>query len=449
MMKAMKASSLQIPFPNRLKTPHSCWYAEAVCLGVTIGFSEVLLAIYYGSAELDPIALAIFMTVPAAFGALTQVAVTSVKRFFGSVRALASVAIAVQICGLLIMASALMANASDHIMMFVGQSLYWMGGMTSASPTQQILARGVDLGHHNRFFSRRAMVMTILTLVCNLASAQILRNGLTPSLMATFLMIAAAARSVSLILVFHFSVNRNTVHVARSARTHDESLVSILKLSLVVMLFRCAVNISSPFFSAYMLRDIHLDLTVYSMLTAIPLISKTLGLSNWARLLDDNRRFEGLVLAIIAIGCVPILWAIGSSTVWLGMLQLIAGMSWAGFDLISILLIQSMYPRSITQKLGLFLALSSAGSVAGSMIGGLILKLTNNYHLLFAVSGTLRLLAGFGLLWYLRRNHMFKFQNLRVKSGVVTLLKVKLPRWGYGKNLPSSAPADSHLDRVA
>ena len=434
---------------NLANRTNACWYAEAICVGITVGFSEVLLAIYYGSASMDAVTLGLFMTFPAAIGAVTQVVMTSLKKTLGSARAFASAAIVIQILGLLTMASGLYANASDHVMMFVGQCLYWMGGMTSASPTQEILAGGVDACRHNQFFSRRAILMTVLTLICNLTSAQVLKYGLTPSLMAMFLVIAAGARFGSLLLIFIFAAKRPVERARRPALVQDEAVVSILKLSLVMMVFRCAVNISSPFFSAYMLQDLHLDLVVYSMLTAVPLVSKMLWLTNWAKLLDDNKKFEGLCIAMLSIGIVPIMWAMGSSKIWLGMLQVLAGLSWAGFDLISILLVQSMYPRSITQKLGLFLALSSIGSVAGSLVGGLILEATHNYHILFAVSGTMRLLAGYFVLAYLRQNQLFKFQQLKMKSGLATLLLVVNPRRRPRQFMPSSPPQDSRSDRVA
>ena len=417
------------------KPVNACWYAESLCLGVTIGFSEVLLAIYYGSQDMDSVHLAIFMTVPAAFGAFAQVAMTSMRKLFGNARRLALGAIGVQVLGLLIMAWALMAHNSNSFMMFIGQCLYWMGGMTSSSPTQEILAVSVDPSWHNRFFSRRAMLMTILTLVCNVSSARILDQGLTPQVMASFLMIAACARFISLGLIF-FCAENTTPSFAPKSQVSDEVIVSIIQLSLVMMLFRCAVNISSPFYSTYMLRDIQLDFSVYSILTAIPLLTKALCLTNWARLLDDNRKFEGLAIATVAIGAVPVLWAVNATAPWIGVLQVLSGLSWAGFDLISILLVQNMYPRSITQKLGIYLALSSVGSVAGGLIGGVILKLTESYHVLFAISGVLRLVTGFGLLWYLRRHHLFRFHQLRLKSGIATLMTVRPSIEAAAKILP-------------
>jgi hypothetical protein len=436
-------------FTHRPNLSSAGWYAEAICLGVTIGFSEVLLAIYYGSMEMDSVLLAIFMTVPAAFGAITQVAMTRLKSIFAGARSLALMAVAVQILGLTTMSSALFANQSDHLMMFIGQCLYWMGGMTSSSPTQEILANSVSVDSHNRFFSRRAMFMTILTLICNLSSAKFLGTGLTPQLMATLLAIAAGARAVSFGLIYFFASSKATYRQNHEVQDADESLVSILRLSLVMMMFRCAVNISSPFFSAYMLREIHLDYAIYSMLTAIPLVTKTFCLTNWARLLDDNRKFEGLAIATFTIGAVPVLWAIGASTAWLSVLQVLSGLSWAGFDLISILLVQHMYPRSITQKLGLFLALGSIGSVAGGVLGGVILKTFGSYHVLFAVSGVLRLLTGFSLLWYLRRHHLFRFQNLKLRSGLATLVTVRPSIEAAAKILPIPLKKDARRNRVA
>jgi hypothetical protein len=429
--------------PGKSKTSSACWYMEALCLGITIGFSEVLLAIYYGSREMDSVALAVFITVPAALGAITQALVTRSRRLFGNARSLAIVSIAVQVAGLLMMANALHTNEGDHIRMFIGQCLYWMGGMTSSSPTQELLAHGVPVERHNRFFSRRAMLMTILTLLCNFASAKILAAGLTSLLMAKLLFVAAFARGVSLLLVMACAERTDHSQPQGQGEAEDTVFISIVQLSLVMMLFRAAVNVSSPFFTAYMLQDIKLDFAMYSMLTAIPLITKTFCLTNWARLLDDNRKFEGLAIATVAIGTVPIMWAFWSSPEWLSFLQVISGLSWAGFDLISILLVQNMYPRSITQKLGLYMALSSIGSVLGGVMGGMILRYTGDYHVLFAVSGVLRLATGFAFLWYLRRHHLFRFHELKLKSGIATLMTVRPTIEAAAKILPLPTRRDS------
>jgi MFS family permease len=143
------------------------------------------------------------------------------------------------------------------------------------------------------------------------------------------------------------------------------------------------------------------------------------------------------------------MWAFWSSPEWLSFLQVISGLSWAGFDLISILLVQNMYPRSITQKLGLYMALSSIGSVVGGVMGGMILRYTGDYHVLFAVSGVLRLATGFAFLWYLRRHHLFRFHELKLKSGLATLMTVRPTIEAAAKILPLTARRDGKTKPAA
>jgi MFS family permease len=174
-----------------------------------------------------------------------------------------------------------------------------------------------------------------------------------------------------------------------------------------------------------MLKELSLTFSSYSLLTAIPLITKTLCLTNWARLLDDNKKFEGLFLAMFAIGATPILWSFNQSYPALAGLQVISGISWAGFDLVTVLLIQQMYPETVTHKLGLFLALGSLGSVVGGILGGYLLTASGSYQWVFAISGMARYVTGFLLLWYLRRHRFFRFHELKLKRGLSTIVAVR------------------------
>ena len=403
------------------------WYIEAVCQGLTIGFSEVLIIIWYSRQDSSAIKLGVMLTLPAAIGAITQAFATKNCTHQKSPQRLASLSIAGQVLGLAAMAFALTLTHYSDVFLFLGQCLYWMGGMTASSPTQEILAKTIPAPEHNRFFSRRAMIMTVVTLACNIISASLLDRGLTAAVLVQFMMIAAAARLVSLMMINGqpAPLILKGAEISPSGVNQDEALVSIIRLSICMFLFRCAVNISSPFYSAFMLKNLSMSFRDYSLITAVPLVTKTLCLTNWARLLDDNKKFEGLLIAIIAIGCTPILWSFNQSYLSLGGLQVVSGISWAGFDLITVLLIQHMYPTSITHKLGLFLALGSLGSVAGGIIGGALLNSLGSYQTVFAISGCCRLATGFLLLWYLRRNHLFRFHELNLRQGLSTLIAVK------------------------
>jgi len=411
--------------PRKIFGKYPEWYIEALCQGLTIGFSEVLIIIWYSKQSTSAVHLGVMLTLPAAIGAITQALATKNFTHQKNPQRLASFSIAGQILGLATMAFALTLTQFAGFLLFVGQSLYWMGGMTAISPTQDILSKHVPLDEHNRFFCRRAALITVVTLLCNFTTAEFLGSELTASLLVQFIMVAAAARLISLMVIngksaplLLRSVNIQDVQPLLSP---EESIISIARLSLCMFLFRCTVNISSPFFSAFMLKDMQLSFGTYSLLTAIPLITKTFYMSKWAKLLDQNHKFEGLFLSIFTVGLIPIVWSLNHSLPMISALQVLSGVAWAGFDLISVLMIQHIYPRSVINKLGLFLALGSLGGVLGGVIGGLLFNAGFSYQNLFAISGAGRFATGFVLLWYLRRHQFFRFHKLKLRSGLNTL----------------------------
>lgn len=412
---------------QRLKDGIGVWYIEALCQGVTIGFSEVLITIWYSRQIGDAVSLGLILTLPAAIGAMTQALATRKKSFTDHPTKLACASILTQIIGLITIAAGLRYASDFNAVLVAGQCFYWMGAMTATSPTQEILAQTVPHKQHNRFFSRRAVVITVVTLACNIASAFLMDRGLNAVVMMRFVLAAAAMRMLSLALIMKKSSPKSSFidHANTNAEPTPEALVSIVKLSLCMAFFRFAVNISSPFFSAYMLAGLGYSFSLYSLMTAIPLITKMFFLGNWGKLLDDKKTFEGLALATFFISLSPILWAFFDSKLALAGLQAISGTTWAGFDLISVLLIQHMYPKSITSKLGLYLAFGSLGTVAGGLAGGYILNHTKSFSLIFELSGIARFATGFFLLWYLRRHHLFRFHHLNLKHGLATLIAVR------------------------
>jgi MFS family permease len=414
-------------FPDRFATKNITWYIEAVCQGLTIGFSELLIDIWYSKNATSAISLGIFLTLPAAIGAITQAFATRSHAYQKSPQRLATLSIAGQVLGLALVVFAFSLTHVSIPMLFVGQCLYWIGGMTASSPTQHILSKVVPVEEHNRFFSRRAMLMAFATLICTFISAYFIGKNISTTVLMRFVMIAALARLLSLLLINIQLPTGIKGTSLRLSRTNDQPqvLVSIIRLSIFMFLFRCAVNTSSPFYGAFMLNELNMTMGDYTLLTAIPLVAKTFILSNWARVLDDNKKFEGLLISVLAIGCIPIFWSINQSFSYLTTLQIISGISWAGFDLITILLIQQMYPDSVTPKLGVFLALGSLGSVFGGVLGAALLSQLASYQNMFVISGALRLMTGFALMWYLRRSKLFKFHRLQIRHCLATLVAVK------------------------
>lgn len=107
-------------------------------------------------------------------------------------------------------------------------------------------------------------------------------------------------------------------------------LSGFLKYQVV---FAFAVNIASPFFVLYMLRDLHYDYFTFGFLSAVEIIAKLVILPVWGKVVDRYGSRQVLRATGLLIPLVPILWLLPHGTpVWIFFVQLLSGFAWAGFD---------------------------------------------------------------------------------------------------------------------
>ena len=121
----------------------------------------------------------------------------------------------------------------------------------------------------------------------------------------------------------------------------------------------------------------------------------------------------------------PVLWTFANGWVALSLLQLLSGIVWSGFELISILLIQKMYPNTIMRSVSMFTAFGALGSVGGALIGGQLRDAGLSYSELFWISGVSRCVAGAIFLYTLRRMGAFRFRHLKLRAGLATVLNLR------------------------
>ncbi len=96
-----------------------------------------------------------------------------------------------------------------------------------------------------------------------------------------------------------------------------------------------AVSFSAPYFSLYMLRDLHFSYLEFTVVTSVLSISQFLMFRYWGELCDRFGNKKILNVCGWAICIVPCLWAFSTHIVYLGAIQVVAGMVWAGFSLAS------------------------------------------------------------------------------------------------------------------
>lgn len=168
-----------------------------------------------------------------------------------------------------------------------------------------------------------------------------------------------------------------------------------------------AVAIASPFFSVYMLKELHLSYFAFTLISLSSLISPILFLSFIGRITDRAGTVRIMKVSSFFIAFVPLLWICsiflrGLPTwilvAYLFTIELFSGFVWAGYNLASS---NFIYDAVTKQKIILcftyFGFLSSIGAFFGGLIGGQISSISS-----FSLLGLGSILSVFLISFVLR-----------------------------------------------
>ncbi|MBH8574001.1 MFS transporter [Nostocaceae cyanobacterium CENA369] len=176
---------------------------------------------------------------------------------------------------------------------------------------------------------------------------------------------------------------------------------NFLKFLLYFGLWMLAVNISAPFFNLYMLDTLDLDVSVVTLYTSIQAGANLLMLILWGKLADRIGNRPILLLVGILVAVSPLLW-LGTSNhdldiwLWLPLLHILAGVTWAAIDLCNNNLQIEITPvKNQSIYFAIAAAVSGASGALGTTIGSFIAQFIGYGGLLglFTVSSLFRLVA--------------------------------------------------------
>ena len=167
------------------------------------------------------------------------------------------------------------------------------------------------------------------------------------------------------------------------------------KFALYVALINLATNISGPFFAVYMLRDLHFNYLIFTIINLSSSLVTLLTLKAWGHLSDRFGNIKILTICGFLVPFVPILWLFSASPYWLIGIQIFGGLAWAGWNLAAS---NFVYDAVTKERVALCAAyvniLSGLGIFIGATIGGLLatyIHLDMNVLLfIFIVSGIAR-----------------------------------------------------------
>ncbi|MBC1223021.1 MFS transporter [Nostoc sp. UCD121] len=176
---------------------------------------------------------------------------------------------------------------------------------------------------------------------------------------------------------------------------------NFLKFVLYLSIWCFAVNISAPFFNLYMLDNLDIDISVVTIYHGLGTGANMLMLLLWGKLADRIGNRPLLLLVGVLVAVTPLLWLLVgrnqiSFWIWLPLLHILAGGTWAAIDLCTNNLMMGIAPlRYQSSYFAIAGAIAGITGAMGITVGGFLATLPGAAGLLglFVISGLLRMLA--------------------------------------------------------
>ncbi len=173
------------------------------------------------------------------------------------------------------------------------------------------------------------------------------------------------------------------------------------KFVLFVAALNFSVNLASPFFTVLMLKDLHFNYLLYTLVTIAATLTIYFTINRWGRHADKVGNLRVLKFTAPIIAVIPLLWIVNRHPVYLVFAQVISGFAWAGFNLCaSNFIYDAVTPAKRTRCIAYFNVLNGLALCAGALLGGYLVDvmpplLGYNILSLFLISSSLRLIVAF------------------------------------------------------
>lgn len=177
----------------------------------------------------------------------------------------------------------------------------------------------------------------------------------------------------------------------------DQNFVRFL---LYFGLWMFAVNLSNPFFNFYLMSDLGLKVSWVTLYGSVAAGANLLMLLFWGKLADRIGNRSILVGIGVLVALTPLLWLlVGGDTlsvwVWLPLLHILSGGTWAALDLCNNNIQMEIAPKGSSTYFAIAAAVSGLFGALGTTTGGFLAQVPHWGGLpsLFALSAGLRLVA--------------------------------------------------------
>ena len=162
-----------------------------------------------------------------------------------------------------------------------------------------------------------------------------------------------------------------------------------------------ATNLAAPFFSVYMLHDLHFNYLLFMIIRFASVVAGLVSFPIWGKHADAVGNAKILKLTSFLIPAIPLLWMISPSPVYLVCVEIFSGFVWGGFNLCALNFIyDAVSSGKRIRCLSYFAFINGIAIFLGAAAGGLLVEHVPAFRgstilTVFLISGVLRLLSHF------------------------------------------------------
>ncbi len=377
--------------------------AEGMAYGAFLGFGDHFIVAYAVALHTNNFLIGILCSVPGFLASLAQLWDGDLARIIKSRKVLVIVFALLQ--GLMfipIMALFFLPSTSQGWMLVFLASLYSIFGALVSPVWGSMMADIVPDNLRGRYFAMRGSLSTLTTIITFLIGGVFLNFLVHKALWGFAILFGAAflARLISCALLTRLYEKplpeKAQVQGKLSNFIRELPATNLGKYMIFLISMSFVVNIASPYFTVYQLRDLKLSYLSFAVLDTISSAAMLLTIRHWGRLADRAGNLKMMYLASALIPLVPLLWIVSANLTYLGFIQAFSGFAWAGYNLCSVNYLYDATTReNRTQYLAYFNAGNGMAAGLGALLGGLLSTLLppfRGYQILtlLLISGILR-----------------------------------------------------------
>lgn len=367
-----------------------------------MGVGETFLPAFALAVGLGEVTAGLVASVPLLFGGLLQLSTPWFLARCSNRQAWVVGSAALQAMAFIpLVIAAYVGSISAWGLMLIA-SIYWACGLSSGPAWNSWIEALVPKRVRAGYFARRTRASQIATVCGFVAGGLLLQYGRsTDWLTSAFAVLFLSAFVFRMVSVLMLASHRNPPQSAQMVTVRETVANGSLdgsKLLIYLVIVQGMVQISGPYFTPYMLKQMDFSYYSYTALIAVAFIAKSVSLAGWGAV--AKRRGATWLLTVGGIGIIPLssLWTLNQSIPWLVFVQALSGVTWAAYELGFFLLFFEALPKAKRVKMLTYYNFANTASwCLGSSLGAAVLYAhgasIQGYYTLFIMSSVGRGLA--------------------------------------------------------